>query len=71
LRRDGHGLSKSILQSIEECAAIKEKVKRYITERNAHEGATGSGSTDTETLPTPATGVPVGESAGASIQDAA
>jgi hypothetical protein len=51
--------------------AIKEKVKRYITERNAHEGATGSGSRDTEAPPTLAARVPVGESAGTSIQDAA
>lgn len=32
--------------------AIKEKVKKYIAERNAHEGVAWSGSSDTEASPT-------------------
>jgi len=71
LRGDSHDLSKPILQSIEECEAIKEKVKRYIIERNAHEGAAGSGFGDIEAPPTPIAEVPVGESTGAVGQDAA
>ena len=46
-------------------------MKRYIAEQNAREGAAGSGSRDTEAPLTPAAEIPVGESAGASIQDAA
>ena len=38
--------------------AIKEKVKKYIAERNAHEGAAGSGSGDTEAPPTPTNEAP-------------
>lgn len=34
--------------------AIKEKVTKYIIERNAHEGVTGSGSGDLDDLSTPA-----------------
>jgi hypothetical protein len=56
---------------MEECAAIKEKVKRYIAERNAREGVAGSGSGDTEAPPAPATKVLVGESTGAGVQDVA
>jgi hypothetical protein len=41
------------MQSVEECVAIKEKVRKYIAERNAREGATGSGSGDAGTLSTP------------------
>jgi len=36
------------MQSIKECVVIKEKVKKYIVERNAREGVAGSGSSDTE-----------------------
>jgi hypothetical protein len=56
---------------MEECAAIKEKVKRYIAERNAREGVAGSGSGDTEAPPTPAAKVLVGESTSAGVQDVA
>ena len=37
---------------------IKEKVKKYIAMRNAHEGAAGSGSGNTEAPPTLATEAP-------------
>ena len=53
-----------VLQSVEECAAIKEKVKKYIAERNALEGMAGSGSGYTEAPPTLAAEVPDGENAG-------
>ena len=46
------------MQSVEGCMAIKEKVKKYIAERNAHEGAAGSGSGDTEAPPTPTNEAP-------------
>ena len=46
-------------------------MKRYITERNAREGVASSGSRDTEAPLTPVIEVPIGESAGASVQDAA
>ena len=46
------------MQSIEECMVIKEKVKKYIAMRNAHEGAAGSGSGNTEAPPTLATEAP-------------
>ena len=45
-------------------------MKRYITKQNAREGAAGSGSRDTEALPTPIIEVLVGESTGAGAQDA-
>jgi hypothetical protein len=51
--------------------AIKEKVKKYIAERNAHEGAAKSGSGDTEAPPTPAAEVLDGDNAGAPREDAA
>jgi hypothetical protein len=51
--------------------AIKEKVKKYIAERNAHEGAAKSGSGDTEAPPTPAVEVLDGDNAGAPGEDAA
>ena len=43
------------LQTLEECAAIKEKVKKFITERKAWESVSGSGSSDADALPTPTT----------------
>ena len=36
------------LQTIKECAAIKEKVKSFIAAQNAREGAAGSGSGDAD-----------------------
>ena len=44
-----------VLQSIEECLTIKEKVKKYITEQNAHEVAAKSGSSDADAPSTPVT----------------
>ena len=58
------------LQSIEECAAIKEKVKKYIAERNAREGSTGSGSGDTAALSTPVTTTLSHDGIGAPTEDA-
>ena len=55
---------KPILQSIEECAAIKEKVKKFITEWNAREGTAGSGSGDMNTPLTPSTETPAEEGTG-------
>lgn len=37
---------RSVLQSPEECATIKEKVKKFIVDQNAWEGVTGSGLDD-------------------------
>ena len=62
---------KPTLQSIEECAAIKEKVKKYITERNAHEGAAGSSSAETAAPSTPVTETLVDHGTGTSTEDAA
>lgn len=45
---------KFVLQTPEECATIKEKVKKFIAARNAQEGATGSGSGDVGAPSTPA-----------------
>ena len=53
------------VQFVEECAAIKEKVKKYIAERNARKGAARSGSSDTEAPSTPAAEVPGGDNTGA------
>ena len=53
------------MQSTVKCAVIKEKVKRFIAERNAHEGATGSGSGDMDAPSTPATEVPTEDDTGA------
>jgi hypothetical protein len=46
---------KPILQSIEECTAIKAKVKKYIAKRNACKGAIDSSSGDADAPSTPAT----------------
>jgi hypothetical protein len=43
----------TVLQSIEECVDIKEKVKKYIVKRNAREGVAGSGSGDADAPSTP------------------
>lgn len=59
------------MQSTEERMAIWEKVKRYIAERNAREGAARSGSNDVETLVTPATEVPIGDDSSALANRAA
>ena len=45
----------SVLQSPEECAAIKEKVKKFIADRNARECATRSGLGDVGAPSTAAT----------------
>ena len=47
-----------VLQSVEECAVIKEKVKKYVAKWNACEGAAGSGSGDADAPSTPATEIP-------------
>lgn len=60
-----------VSQSDEECAAIKEKAKKYIAERNARETAAGSGPGDTEAPPTPATEILTEENTGAPGEDAA
>ena len=44
--------------------AIKEKVKKFIAERNAREGAAGSGSGDMNTPSTSATATPTEEGTG-------
>ena len=62
---------KPILQSIEECTAIKEKVKRFIAEWNVHEGAAGSGSGDADVPLTPAIEVPAEDGTGAAGASAA
>ena len=62
---------KPTLQSIEECAAIKEKVKKCIAEWNAHEGATGSDSGKTATPSTPVTETLANDGTGAPTEDAA
>ena len=51
--------------------AIREMVKRYIAALNAHEGAAGSGSGDTEAPPTPAAEALVKENTNAPSDDAA
>lgn len=51
--------------------AISEKVKKYITARNAHEGAAGSGSSEMKAPPTPAVMAPVEENTGAPSDDVA
>ena len=55
---------KPILQSTEECAAIKEKVKKFIVVQNACEGMAGSGSDDADKPSTPATDTPAEEGTG-------
>ena len=60
-----------VLLSIEECAVIKEKVKKYIAERNAREGTARSGYGDTEAPPTPATEVLDCDNTGAPRENAA
>jgi hypothetical protein len=50
-----------VCRTAEERAEIRERVKAYITERNAREGVTGSGSGDTETPATLAAANPDGE----------
>ena len=62
---------KPTLQSIEECAAIKEKVKKYNAERNAHEGAAGSGSGETVAPLTPVTETQADDGTGTPTKDAA
>lgn len=62
---------KFVLQSTEECTAIKEKVKKFIAEWNAHEGAAGSGSSDADMPSTPAAEIPAGEGTGGPSEDAA
>ena len=47
-----------VVHSIEECAVIKEKVKKYIAEQNARVGTARSGSGDTEAPPTPTNEAP-------------
>ena len=49
---------RSVLQSPEECAAIKAKVKKFIADRNTREGATRSGSGYAGAPPTPAFEIP-------------
>ena len=60
-----------VMQSVKECAEIKEKVKKYIAERNACEGATGSSSGDTEAPPTPAAEVLGDDNTGAPRENVA
>ena len=71
MRKDVLTFLKLVLQFIEECATIKEKMKKYIAKRNADEGATGSGSGDADALPTPATEIPTEEGTSAPGEDAA
>jgi hypothetical protein len=61
---------KHVLQSIEECTTIKEKVKKYIAERNAHEGVAGSGSGDADAPSTLATQIPTEQDTSAPGEDA-
>ena len=62
---------KPTLQSIEECATIKEKVKKYIAEWNAREGVAGSGSGETAMLLTPVTETQADDGTGTPTKDAA
>ena len=62
---------KPALQSIEECAAIKEKVKRYIAEQNAREGAAGSSSGEMAASSTPVIETLADDGTGAPTEDAA
>ena len=50
---------------------IKEKVKKYITKWNAHEGATGSGSSETAVPSTPVSEILAYDGTSAPIEDAA
>jgi hypothetical protein len=59
------------MQSVEECAAIKEKVKKYIVERNARECAAGSGSGNADAPSTPVTEIPAEQGTGTPSEDAA
>ena len=57
---------RNVLQTPEECAAIMAKVKKFIADRNAKEGAVGSGSSGVNASSTPdagATGTPGEETA--------
>ena len=61
------------LQTIKECAAIKEKVKKFIADRNTKEGAAGSGSCDADASSTPGGGaakIPGEDGASAPDEDA-
>ena len=60
-----------VMQSVENHAAIKEKVKKYIAERNAREGVAGSGSGDTEAPPTSAVEIPRDDNSGTPRDNAA
>jgi hypothetical protein len=51
------------LQTLE-CAVIKEKVKKFITEQNAREVVSGRRSGDADALPTPTVGTPSEDNAG-------
>ena len=51
--------------------AIREKVKKYIAERNAWEGAAGSGSSDMEAPAATTTEVSVGGNSGAPANNVA
>ena len=62
---------KPILQSTKECAAIKEKMKRFIAEQNAHVGACDSRSSDADAPSTPAIEIPTGDGTGAPSEDTA
>ena len=62
---------KPTLQSIEECVAIKEKVKKYIVEWNAREGVAVSGSGETAAPSTPVTETPANDGTGTPTEDAA
>ena len=53
------------MQSIKECVVIKEKVKKYIAEQNACEGAARSSSGDTKAPPILAAEVPSDDNTGA------
>jgi hypothetical protein len=52
------------LQTPEECAVIKEKVKKFIAKRNAREVVSGGRSGDADALPTPVTKTPSEDNAG-------
>lgn len=55
----------------EECAVIKEKVKKFIATRNAQEGVTESGLGDAGTPSTPTVEIPSKDGTGALGEDAA
>jgi hypothetical protein len=61
----------NVLQSIEECIDIKEKVKKYIAKRNAREGVASSGSGNADAPLTPAIEILAEQGTSAPSKDAA